>query len=113
MPTKQGAKISDSFMSLRPRLREYPRNGTIPCGNQRTLNAFEIRQESKGSASCGIYRRGIRRVQPTRCKVSRCIYFCKTLYMFQTGFPSIIKSSKLHIQRQVPLLHAASLASST
>jgi len=35
------------------------------------------------------------------------IYFCKTLYMFQTGFPSIIRSSKLHIQRQVfvrPLL---------
>ena len=34
-------------------------------------------------------------------------YFCKTLYMFQTGFPSIIRSSKLHIQRQVfvrPLL---------
>ena len=35
------------------------------------------------------------------------LYFCKKLYMFQTGFPSIIKSSKLHIQRQVfvrPLL---------
>jgi len=35
------------------------------------------------------------------------IYFCKTLYMFQTVFPSIIRSSKLHIQRQVfvrPLL---------
>jgi len=29
------------------------------------------------------------------------IYFCKTLYMFQTVFPSIISSSKLHIQRQV------------
>jgi len=28
-------------------------------------------------------------------------YFCKTLYMFQTVFPSIIRSSKLHIQRQV------------
>jgi len=35
------------------------------------------------------------------------IYFCKTLYMFQTVFPSIIRSTKLHIQRQVfvrPLL---------
>ena len=35
------------------------------------------------------------------------IYFCKTLYMFQTGFSSIIRISKLHIQRQVfvrPLL---------
>ena len=34
-------------------------------------------------------------------------YFCKTLYMFQTGFPSIIRSTKLHIQRRVfvrPLL---------
>jgi len=29
------------------------------------------------------------------------IYFCKTLYMFQTVFLSIIRSSKLHIQRQV------------
>jgi len=38
------------------------------------------------------------------------IYFCKTLYMFQTIFPSIIRSSKLHIQRQVfvrPLLQPA------
>jgi len=26
----------------------------------------------------------IRRVQPTKCKVSQFIYFCKTLYMFQT-----------------------------
>ena len=35
------------------------------------------------------------------------IYFCKTLYMFQAVFPSIIRSSKLHIQRHVfvrPLL---------
>ena len=42
------------------------------------------------------------------------IYFCKTLYMFQTVFPSIIRSSKLHIQCQVfvrpILLPAASLA---
>jgi len=42
-----------------------------------------------------------RRVQPTRCNVSQFIYFCKTLYMFQTVFSSIIRSSKLHIQRQV------------
>jgi len=43
----------------------------------------------------------IRSVQPTRFKVSQFIYFCKTLYMFQAVFPSIIRSSKLHIQRQV------------
>ena len=29
------------------------------------------------------------------------IYFCNTLYMFQTVFPSTIRSSKLHIERQV------------
>jgi len=42
------------------------------------------------------------------------IYFCKTLYMFQTVFPSIITSSKLHLQRQafvrLLLLPAVSLA---
>ena len=34
-------------------------------------------------------------------------YFCKTLYTFQTVFPSIIRSTKLHTQRQAfvtPLL---------
>ena len=55
----------------------------------------------------------IRTAQPIRCNVSQFIYFCKTLYMFQTVFPSIIRSSKLHIQRQVfvrpLLLPAASL----
>ena len=40
----------------------------------------------------------VRTVQPTRCNVSQFVYFCKTLYMFQTVFPSIIRSSKLHIQ---------------
>jgi len=45
--------------------------------------------------------KNFRRVQPTRCKVSQYIYFSKTLYMFQTGFPSTIRSSKLHIQLQV------------
>ena len=43
-------------------------------------------------------------------RVSQFIYFCKTLYMIQTGFPSIIRSSKLHIQRQVFVRPAASLA---
>jgi len=49
-------------------------------------------------------------VQPKRRDVSQFIYFCKTLYMFQTGFPSITRSSKLHIQRQafvIPLLLTA------
>jgi hypothetical protein len=35
------------------------------------------------------------------------IYFCKTLHTFQTVFPSIIRSTKPHIQRQAfvrPLL---------
>ena len=45
---------------------------------------------------------------------SSFIYLCKTLYVFQTGFPSIIRSTKLHIQRQAfvrtLLLPAASLA---
>jgi len=43
----------------------------------------------------------LRRVQPKRCNVSQFIYFCKALYMFRTVFPSIIRSSKLHIERQV------------
>ena len=41
----------------------------------------------------------VRRVQQTKCDVSHFVYFCKMLYMFQTVFPSIIRSSKLHIQR--------------
>ena len=43
----------------------------------------------------------ILRVQPRRCSFSQFIFFCKTLYVFQTVFPSIIRSSKLHIQCQV------------
>jgi len=44
------------------------------------------------------------KVQPTRWDVSQFIYFCKSLYMFQAFFPSIIRSSKLHIQRsKLPL----------
>jgi len=54
------------------------------------------------------------RVQPTRSDVFQFIYFSKTLYMFQTVFPSIIMSSKQHIQRQIfvrpILLPVASLA---
>ena len=43
----------------------------------------------------------IRRVQPTRFDISQFLYFCKTLYMFRTVFPSITRSWKLHTQRQV------------
>jgi len=51
---------------------------------------------------CGVgTTHNILRVQPTRCNVSQFISFCKALYMFQTGFPSIIRGSKLHIQSQV------------
>jgi hypothetical protein len=32
--------------------------------------------------------------------LSQIIYFCKTLYMFRTVFPSIIRSSKLRIQQR-------------
>ena len=52
-------------------------------------------------------------MQPTRCEFFQFICFCKTLYMFQTAFSSIIRSSKLCIQRQMfvrpLLLPAASL----
>ena len=48
-----------------------------------------------------VHRYYIRRVQLTRCKVSQFIYSYGMLYMFQTGFTSIIRSSKLHIQCQV------------
>ena len=46
----------------------------------------------------------IHRIQPTRCDVSQFIYFCKTLCVFQTVYPSITRSSKLHVQRQVLVL---------
>ena len=40
-------------------------------------------------------------VKPTRCTdVSNLFYFGMTLYMFQTVFPSIIRSSILYIQQQ-------------
>ena len=61
---------------------------------QKNDNGFWISTES------GEYR-PFRDVQPTRCDVSQFIYYCKTLYMFQTVFPSIIRSSKLNKQRQV------------
>ena len=35
-----------------------------------------------------------------RWNVSHIIYSCKTHYMFRTGFPSIIRSSRLHIQQE-------------
>jgi len=47
-----------------------------------------------------VYRQYILRVQPKRCNVSQFIYLCKTLNMFQTGFPSINRNSKLYIQGQ-------------
>jgi len=63
-----------------------------------------------------VHRYYILRGQPTRCDISQFIHFCKTLYMFQTVFPSIIRSSKLHIQRQVfvrPLLLPAACLDGT
>jgi len=40
-------------------------------------------------------------VKPTRCiNVSNLFYFGMTLYMFRTVFPSIIRSSRLYIQKQ-------------
>jgi len=40
-------------------------------------------------------------VKPTRCiNVSNLFYFARALYMFRTVFPSIIRSSRLYIQKQ-------------
>ena len=40
-------------------------------------------------------------VKPTRCtNVSNLFYFGMTLYMFQTDFPSITRSSRLYIEQQ-------------
>ena len=82
-----------------------------PYGKKKILNTNQIEFIIPRSVHCS----HILRVQPKRCNVSQFIYFCKTLYMFQTGFPSIIGSSKLHIQRQVfarpLLLPSARLAS--
>ena len=50
---------------------------------------------------CPCIANNIRSEQPTRCNVSQFICFCKTLHMFKTACPSIIRTSKLHIQRQV------------
>jgi len=46
-------------------------------------------------------RKYISKVQPTRCNVSRSIYFYKLLYMFQAVPPPTIRSTKLYIQLQV------------
>ena len=49
-------------------------------------------------------------------KFLKFIYFCKTLYMFQTGFPAIIRSTKLQVQRHTfvrPLLLPAVAAGSS
>jgi hypothetical protein len=44
--------------------------------------------------------------------VSEIIYSCKKLYMFRTVFPSIIRSSKLHIQQQACVNQLLLLAAS-
>jgi len=49
-------------------------------------------------------------IATNKMQLSQSIYSCKMFCMFQTVFPSIIRSSKLHIQRQVfvrPLLQRA------
>jgi len=63
-------------------------------------NGWADRREEANCSFSQLYE-CVRRVQPTRCNVSQFIYFCTTLYMYQTGFPSIIRSSKLHTHRQV------------
>jgi len=57
-----------------------------------TFFVFSLHNKFKTKMSCRDY---ILRVRPTRCDVSQFIYFCKTLYMFQTVFPSIIRSSNV------------------
>ena len=69
--------------------------------------ADETKRKRLTRDSCIGYFNFLRTVQRTRFNVSQFIYFCKTLYMFQTVFQSIIRNSKLHIQRQAfvkPLL---------
>jgi hypothetical protein len=48
-------------------------------------------------------------VEPTRCTISNLFYFGTTLYMFQTVFPSIIRSLRLYTQHQV--CHTGSVVS--
>jgi len=47
------------------------------------------------------YTQQFRRPQPKRCNNSQFIYFCTSLCVLQMVFPSVIRSLKLHIQRQV------------
>ena len=48
-----------------------------------------------------VHRNIISVVKPTRCtNVSNLFYFGMTLHMFRTVFPSIIRSSRLHIQQK-------------
>ena len=92
---------------------------TIQTGTATTVTVHVMKayRVSSGTASLilsfGI-NESVRTVQPKRCNFSQFIYFSKTLYMFQMVFPSIIRSSKLHIQRQVfvrPLLLSATSSS--
>jgi len=49
-----------------------------------------------------VHRNYISIVKPTRCtNFSNLLYFGRTLYMFRSVFPSIIRSLKLYIQHQV------------
>ena len=51
-----------------------------------------------------VHRNIIPIAKPTRCtNVSNLFYFGMTLYMFQTVFPSIIRSTRLYIQQQILL----------
>jgi hypothetical protein len=54
-----------------------------------TVHEFDIH----GSMHCNIFLQSNQQVTP----VSPIIYSCKTLYTFWTVFPSIIRSSRLHI----------------
>jgi len=48
-----------------------------------------------------VHRNVISIVTPTRCtSVSNLFYFGMKLYMFRTVFPSVIRSSRMHIQQQ-------------
>jgi len=57
-----------------------------------------------------VTRKMISIVKPTRCQISRVYWI--SLYMFRTVFPSIIRSPRLYIQRQVCVIQVRWLLAS-
>jgi len=72
----------------------------------KTLYMFRSFRPSSGAQDCTYSNRHTSNsccyllLSAMRWTVSQIIYSCKTLYIFRTVFPSIIRSSRLHIQQQ-------------